>query len=314
MRMKLFLAAGAVGSRRRRRRHGRGRGRRYRLRIPRASCRLRRQAVTSRSASRAAPARRCARCSASRSSRRSRTATATEFLQWTDGVPKVVQAAISSPATTSASTSARRAAARSPRSRARPRCLIGDHGTAADEPDKPDYLFRGQVASVGSASVTLTSAAANRRALRLLHRPVDDQTLHGRRARRSYLLWQGKVPTVISLSDLKAGDRVAIHVRAAGRLDAGARSRRRPRRRSPSTSRGARALDPRAPGRSGRPGGRFTQPLRRRRRLRQSCEHDPAPLSAPRRDARRTEHVLLARPGWIRAAARADRPLLRAAA
>jgi hypothetical protein len=32
-----------------------------------------------------------------------------------------------------------------------------------------------------------------------------------------YLLWQGRVPTVISLSDLKTGDRVAIHVRAAAR-------------------------------------------------------------------------------------------------
>ena len=32
-----------------------------------------------------------------------------------------------------------------------------------------------------------------------------------------YLLWQGKVPTLISLSDLKTGDQVAIHVRAEAR-------------------------------------------------------------------------------------------------
>ncbi len=32
-----------------------------------------------------------------------------------------------------------------------------------------------------------------------------------------YLLWEGKVPSVISLSDLKTGDRVVIHLRAEAR-------------------------------------------------------------------------------------------------
>ena len=53
----------------------------------------------------------------------------------------------------------------------------------------------------------------NRRALRLLLGSSRTQTF-AVGGSTIFLLWQGKVPTVIDRSDLKVGDKVAIHVRA----------------------------------------------------------------------------------------------------
>jgi hypothetical protein len=137
----------------------------------------------------------------------------TEFLRWTNGVPKVVEADdlqagdyvrvnVRAPRGSSLATIESTNAG-----------LIGDHGTQLNRPDQPDYLFRGKVSAVGSASVTIDVRGGNRRALRLLvgnsrtqSFAVGDSTI--------FLLWQGKVPTVTELADLKAGDKVAIHVRA----------------------------------------------------------------------------------------------------
>jgi len=141
---------------------------------------------------------------------------ATEFLRWRDGVPKVVDAAdleagdyvrvnVRAPRGSSLATIEGTNA-----------FLIGDHGTELNRPDKPEYLFRGQIASVGSSSVTLTIRGGNVRALRLMQGQSATQAFTVGSS-TIYLLWQGRVPTVISLSDLKTGDRVAIHVRAAAR-------------------------------------------------------------------------------------------------
>ena len=137
----------------------------------------------------------------------------TEFLQWTNGVPKVVQADdlkagdyvrvnVRAPRGSSLDTIESTAAG-----------LIGDHGTQLNRPDKPDYLFRGTVASVGSSSVSVDLRGGNRRALRLLLGSSRTQTFTVGDS-TIFLRWQGKVPTVTQLADLKAGDKVAIHVRA----------------------------------------------------------------------------------------------------
>jgi hypothetical protein len=70
------------------------------------------------------------------------------------------------------------------------------------------------VTAVGSSTVSLEVRGGNRRALRLLIGSSRAQTF-AVGGSTIYLRWQGKVPTVIDLADLKAGDRVAIHVRAA---------------------------------------------------------------------------------------------------
>ncbi len=137
----------------------------------------------------------------------------TEFLRWTNGVPKVVAAGdlkvgdyvrvnIRAPRGSSLKTIEAMKAG-----------LIGDHGTELNRPDRPDFLFRGTVAAVGSSNVSLDVSGGNRRALRLLLGSSPSQTFSVGDA-TIFLRWQGKVPTVIELADLEAGDKVAIHVRA----------------------------------------------------------------------------------------------------
>jgi hypothetical protein len=137
----------------------------------------------------------------------------TEFLRWTSGVPKVVQADdlqagdyvrvnVRAPRGSSLDTIESTAAG-----------LIGDRGTQLTRPDQPDYLFRGTVGAVGSSTLSVEVRGGNRRALRLLLGGSRTQTF-AVGGSTIYLLWQGKVPTVTELSDLKAGDKVAIHVRA----------------------------------------------------------------------------------------------------
>jgi hypothetical protein len=137
----------------------------------------------------------------------------TEFLRWTNGVPKVVQADdlqagdyvrvnVRAPRGSSLATIESTAAG-----------LIGDHGTQLTRPDQPDYLFRGKISATSSSTVSVDVRGGNRRALRLLLGSSRTQTFTVGGS-TIYLLWQGKVPTVTELADLKVGDRVAIHVRA----------------------------------------------------------------------------------------------------
>jgi hypothetical protein len=137
----------------------------------------------------------------------------TEFLQWTNGVPKVVDAGdlkagdyvrvnVRAPRGSSLETIEATNAG-----------LIGDHGTELNRPDQPDFLFRGTVAAVGSSTVSLGVRGGNRRALRLLLGGSGAQTFSVGDS-TIFLRWRGKVPTVIALADLKVGDKVAIHVRA----------------------------------------------------------------------------------------------------
>jgi hypothetical protein len=140
----------------------------------------------------------------------------TQFLQWDGGVPTVVEANdldagdyvrvnVRAPRGSSLDTIESTNAT-----------LIGDHGTERTKPDKPEYPFRGKTVSTGSSTVTITARGGNMRALRLLRGASADQTFTVG-SDTIYLLWRGRTPSVISLSDLKTGDAVAIHVRAAAR-------------------------------------------------------------------------------------------------
>jgi hypothetical protein len=138
---------------------------------------------------------------------------ATEFLQWSKGVPAVVQ-----PGDLAAGDYVR-VNVRAPRGSSLAdveqvaSTVVGDHGTQLYAPTQPLYLFRGTLTSVGSASVTLDIRGGNRRALHLLVGQGGSQTFTTG-DQTIFLLWQGKVPTVIDLSQLKVGDKVVVRVRA----------------------------------------------------------------------------------------------------
>jgi hypothetical protein len=91
--------------------------------------------------------------------------------------------------------------------------LVGDH-VKAPHATLPLWLYVGSVAGPQSGGrIALHVTAGNRRALRSLLGQSADQTFTYDDG-TIFLLWQGKVPTVIAASQLKAGDRITIRIRA----------------------------------------------------------------------------------------------------
>lgn len=138
----------------------------------------------------------------------------TEFLKWSQGVPAVVGShdlssgdyvwvRVRAPRGSSLADIEATAAA-----------LVGDHGTQLYRPTQPLYRFRGTLTSVGGSSVTLDVRGGNARAMRLMIGAGASQTFTTG-DQTIFLLWQGKVPTVISLAQLKVGDSVVVRIRAA---------------------------------------------------------------------------------------------------
>jgi hypothetical protein len=137
----------------------------------------------------------------------------TEFLKWANGVPTVVQAG------DLATGDYVWVHVRAPRASSladieqQPSGLVGDHGATLATPDKPLYSFRGTLTSVGSSSVAMHVTGGDGRAMRLLIGQSVDQTFTFG-GQTIFLLWQGKVPSVIDPSKLVAGDRIVVRIRA----------------------------------------------------------------------------------------------------
>jgi hypothetical protein len=94
--------------------------------------------------------------------------------------------------------------------------LVGDH-VKAPHAALPLWLYVGTVAGPQSGGhIALHVTAGNRRALRSLLGQSADQTFTYD-DNTIFLLWQGKVPTVIDASQLKPGDRITVRVRAPQR-------------------------------------------------------------------------------------------------
>ena len=139
----------------------------------------------------------------------------TEFLQWSKGKPTVVQPSqLSAGDFVRVNIRARRGASLA-FLEAKDASIVGDHGTQLFKPSLKLYLFRGTIASVASdgSSLTVNVTGGNRAAERLLlgQSPTQTFTTGGSTI---FLLWQGKVPTVISSTQLTVGDRVVIRDRA----------------------------------------------------------------------------------------------------
>jgi hypothetical protein len=138
----------------------------------------------------------------------------TEFLKWANGVPTVVQAgdlATGDYVTVNvrAPRDSNLAAIEQQQSG-----IVGDHGTQLFKANMPLYLFRGTLTSVGSSGVTVHVTGGNRLGLRLLIGSSADQTFTFGDT-TIFLLWQGKVPTVIDASKLVVGDKIVVRIRAA---------------------------------------------------------------------------------------------------
>ena len=139
----------------------------------------------------------------------------TEFLKWSKGIPTVVQ-----PSDLAAGDFVW-VHVRAPRDSALAEIektdagIVGDHGSQLFKPDQPLYLFRGTLSSVSSTGqVTVDVTGGNARAMRLLLGQSQTQTFTTGDD-TIFLLWQGKVPTVIDASKLVTGDRIVVRIRAA---------------------------------------------------------------------------------------------------
>jgi hypothetical protein len=91
--------------------------------------------------------------------------------------------------------------------------LVGDH-VKAPHAALPLWLYVGTVGGPQSGGhIALHVTAGNHRALRsLLGQSVDQTFTYGEDT--IFLLWQGKVPSVIDASQLKAGDRITVRIRS----------------------------------------------------------------------------------------------------
>jgi len=140
--------------------------------------------------------------------------TGTEILVWVNGVPHVgglvdlhqgdwvavrVRAAAGSTLSQIEGTDAR---------------IVADRGSKAGGPGQPLYLFVGTVTGPQSGGhIALHVTNGNQRALHdMLGQSLDQSFTYDDGT--IFLLWQGKVPTVIDASQLKAGDRITIRIRA----------------------------------------------------------------------------------------------------
>ncbi len=96
---------------------------------------------------------------------------------------------------------------------AQPSGLVGDHGTTLETSDQPLYNFRGTLTSATSSAVTVHVTGGDGRAMKLLIGQSADQTFTVG-GETIFLLWQGKVPTVIDASKLVVGDKIVVRIRA----------------------------------------------------------------------------------------------------
>jgi len=96
-----------------------------------------------------------------------------------------------------------------------PAKIVADRGLNPGKPHRALWLFRGTLnGPATSSTVSLHVLDGNHRALRsMLGAPVDETFTYD--AHTVFILWQGRVPTVISATQLTAGDRVSIRVRAS---------------------------------------------------------------------------------------------------
>ena len=97
---------------------------------------------------------------------------------------------------------------------ANPAATVGDHGAGTPGKARPLYLYAGTVTGAQSGGhVALHVTGGNWRGLKSMLGQSLDQTFSYDDG-TIFLLWQGRVPTVIGPSQLKAGARITIRVRA----------------------------------------------------------------------------------------------------
>ncbi len=138
----------------------------------------------------------------------------TQYLRWSHGVPTVVAESnlVAGDAVSVQVRAARDASLAQIEAAAAFR--VADRGPTPGHAGKPLWLFIGTLNSPAAAGkVAIHVQSGNWLALRkMLGQPLDESFSYGNRT--IFILWRSGVPTVISPSQLKVGDRISIRIRA----------------------------------------------------------------------------------------------------
>ncbi|MFL5920981.1 MAG: hypothetical protein ACJ75Q_11600 [Gaiellaceae bacterium] len=138
----------------------------------------------------------------------------TQYLRWTHGVPTVVpESNLLAGDRVSVRILAERRASLA-QIETTPARRVADSGPSGRFPRQPLWLFAGTLdRPAAGGHLTLHIGDGNLRALRaMLGQPLDQTFSYDRHT--VFVLWQGRVPTVISPGQLHTGDRVTVRIRA----------------------------------------------------------------------------------------------------
>ncbi len=138
----------------------------------------------------------------------------TEYIRWAHGVPTVVsESNLVAGDRVTVRVRADRTASLA-QIETTPAGVVADRGPNPRFAHRPLWLFIGPLdAPAANRHVTLHITNGNLRALRaMLGQPLDQTFTYDRAT--IFVLWQGRVPTVISPSQLKVGDRISVRIRA----------------------------------------------------------------------------------------------------
>ena len=140
----------------------------------------------------------------------------TQYLRWARGVPTVVS--LDNLAEGDQVTLRIRAPRRSSLAQVEstPAAVVADHGPNPHRAAKPLWLFKGTLnAPASGGRLNIHVLDGNYRSLKAMLGQGQDQSFAYSR-RTVFIRWQGRVPTLISPSQLAVGERINIRIRARG--------------------------------------------------------------------------------------------------
>ena len=138
----------------------------------------------------------------------------TEYLRWSNGVPTVVSEdnlAAGDVVTIRVRAERGSTLAQVESTAAK---VVADRGVSPGRANKPLWLFVGRLtAPAANGRIPLHVTSGNWRGLHAMLGQSLDQTF-SYDSHTIFILWQGRVPTVISPGQMKVGDRISVRIRA----------------------------------------------------------------------------------------------------
>ena len=145
----------------------------------------------------------------------------TEYLRWVHGVPTVVQQSNLVEGDQLVIRIRAPRASNLGQVEATNANIVADHGPNPGRAAKPLWLFKGTLnGPAANGHLGLHVLDGNNRALRAMLGQAQDQAFtYGRRT--VFIKWTGRVPELISPSQLTVGDRISVRIRARGNSSLG---------------------------------------------------------------------------------------------